>query len=520
MLIKAIFLVATALSCTESYKILGIFPMPGISHYILASKLMKGLSEAGHDITMVSPYALKDLPKNGTFTDVVLDGMADDYFQITLKHVNRFEGDSKGHIASLNMILNRFIKIANDTLHHPKMKQLVDSDQKFDAVVMEQFFNDAHKVYAHIFDCPLILLSSIGPNSMVNPTVGNPQPVSYVPHLIAGDISKNLSLYNRAKNLYLYIEEFLFIRVFTHPKHDQIIHDIYPNSPALSQLYKNVSLLLLNSHISLNGPQPMVPNMVEIGGYFIDPPQKLPQDLQEYMDNAPEGVIYFSMGSNLESKDLPETKKRAILNVLGKLNQKVIWKFEEDLPGKPSNVLIRKWCPQQDILAHPNIKLFITHGGLLSTTEAIYHGVPVLAIPVFADQPMNAARAAADGYGLKLSYHDPDFNEETLTSLINELLTNSKYAETAKRKASLYHDRTMKPMETAVYWVEYVIRHKGATHLRVAGLNLPWYKYFLVDIVGSFVASFLLVLYIVKRIIKTVFCKTKIVGRMNKEKKN
>lgn len=47
-------------------------------------------------------------------------------------------------------------------------------------------------------------------------------------------------------------------------------------------------------------------------------------------------------------------------------------------------------------LAHPNTKLFITHGGLLSTTETTYHGVLILAVPVFADQEMNAARATMD----------------------------------------------------------------------------------------------------------------------------
>lgn len=45
----------------------------------------------------------------------------------------------------------------------------------------------------------------------------------------------------------------------------------------------------------------------------------------------------------------------------------MLWKWEDDLPDKPSNIRIEKWLPQNDILGHPNVKLFITHGGLLST---------------------------------------------------------------------------------------------------------------------------------------------------------
>lgn len=44
------------------------------------------------------------------------------------------------------------------------------------------------------------------------------------------------------------------------------------------------------------------------------------------------------------------------------------------------------------------------------------------------------------------------------------------------------HDRKVKAIDEAVFWVEYVIRHNGATHLAVAGEDLPWYKYYLVDV--------------------------------------
>ena len=77
----------------------------------------------------------------------------------------------------------------------------------------------------------------------------------------------------------------------------------------------------------------------------------LDQDLQKYLDEAPYGVIYFSMGSKLRSTSMPESKRNAFLGAFSKVKQHVLWKWEGDtLPGQPSNVKVGKWLPQSDIL--------------------------------------------------------------------------------------------------------------------------------------------------------------------------
>ncbi|ENN83023.1 hypothetical protein YQE_00614, partial [Dendroctonus ponderosae] len=294
--------------------------------------------------------------------------------------MNLFEFQNQGILQVMYHMSYLTIRDTNDTFHHPKVRQLLASNQQFDAVIVEQFWNDALQVFAHIYSCPLIVLSSMGPNPWVNPTVGNPQPVSYVPHLRSGDFSRDLSIWNKATNMVAYLLEYLVTQFITLPANEKIMHQSFPNSPPLYDIYTNV---LLNSHTSLYPALPTVPNIVEIGGLFIDPPKKLPDNIQKFLDSATDGAIYFSMGSNLKSKDIPPERRQILLNVLGKLKMKVLWKFEEDLPGRPANVMIRSWLPQQDILADPNIKLFITHGGLLSTTETVYHGVPILASSVW-----------------------------------------------------------------------------------------------------------------------------------------
>ena len=76
------------------------------------------------------------------------------------------------------------------------------------------------------------------------------------------------------------------------------------------------------------------------------------------------------------------------------------------------------------VLAHRNVKVFITHGGLLGSTEAIYHGVPVIGIPIFGDQELNLARAERAGYGLTVNYRN--LTEDALTWALKEVLYNPK----------------------------------------------------------------------------------------------
>ncbi|XP_030745462.1 UDP-glucuronosyltransferase 2C1-like [Sitophilus oryzae] len=505
-----LFVKCSILCCLVKYgepaRILGVFPMSSGSHHILVYKLMKGLADAGHDITMVTPYEQENMPKTkGNYSEIILDEMRE-LISAQHKNLDLFNMGKQNMAVMMPLLITIFGRNINNTLHHPKVRALLSSNEKFDAVIVEHFMADVMKIFPSVFNCPLILLYSMGPNSWINPSVGNPQEISYARHLYSrGNNAVPMTFFDRIINVLYHVFDYLLNTFYYHPLCDKLLRNAYPGVPDTKSLAPNASLVLLNSHTSLYPAHPLVPNMVEIGGYHVDPPGKLPKDLQEFLDNAKDGAVYFSMGSNLKSKLMSEERKKIILNVLGRLKQKVIWKFEEELPGKPDNVLIKKWLPQQDILAHPNIRLFITHGGLLSTTETVYHGVPILAIPVFGDQPGNAEKAEYAGYALKLGYHDENFTEENLEKSILELLNNPKYRENAQRRSKLFHDRPMKPMDTAIYWVEYVIRNNGAQHLRIAGADQAWYEYYLVDVVLFLLACLVVVFEISKFVLKKAF---------------
>lgn len=78
------------------------------------------------------------------------------------------------------------------------------------------------------------------------------------------------------------------------------------------------------------------------------------QNLQEWLDGAADGVIYFSLGSNMKSKSLPLDVRSNLLRVFKDLpsGYRVLWKWELDgkIPGQSDNILAQKWLPQQSVL--------------------------------------------------------------------------------------------------------------------------------------------------------------------------
>lgn len=349
-------------------------------------------------------------------------------------------------VEKLNTIFKFGIAMTNFTLNHEVFQKfLYTTKVKYDVVVMEIFMNEAFLGLGHYFNAPIVGFSTFGASKWSNDMVGNPTQMSFVPHFQVKFTDK-MTFFQRVVNVLMFLSESVAMDWFYMAKQEKIYNDFFPNpKPNLSTLHKNVSLVLLNNHFSLHFPRPYVPNMIEVGGLQINrTPKKLPDDLQMILDKAEDGVIYFSLGTNVKARHISVEKQRQILNVFRKLKQIVLWKWDEPLPEKSNNVYVNRWYPQDDLLAHPNVKLFITHGGLLSITETIYHGVPgiftinhylmfdhvwilliVIGIPLFADQHLNMAKAESAGYAVTILLKE--LNEATLSKAITEIFTNDMY---------------------------------------------------------------------------------------------
>ncbi|KAJ8668918.1 hypothetical protein QAD02_000177 [Eretmocerus hayati] len=205
--------------------------------------------------------------------------------------------------------------------------------------------------------------------------------------------------------------------------------------------------------------------------------------VQRWLDESDQGCIYFSFGSMTRietfSKDILDAFYRSFENISP---ARVLLKIAkpEDLPvGLPSNVLIQSWFDQIQVLKHRNVKGFITHGGLMSIQESVYYEVPMVGIPLFGDQPSNVANCVKRQIAIKVDVQD--ISEESMTDAILKILRDSTYKEAVQNVSSEFKDHLESPLNTAIFWTEYIGRH-GKDSLKLPASDLSWWQTFLIEI--------------------------------------
>ena len=99
------------------------------------------------------------------------------------------------------------------------------------------------------------------------------------------------------------------------------------------------------------------------------------------------------------------------------------------LGPQPANVHVERYIPQSLLL--PSCDLAIMHGGYNSVMSAVAAGVPVIVVPLAADQPMNAEACARLGMGRVV---EPDkLTPEFIRQQAREVLKDGSYRERARR---------------------------------------------------------------------------------------
>ncbi|XP_038220993.1 UDP-glycosyltransferase UGT5-like [Zerene cesonia] len=203
----------------------------------------------------------------------------------------------------------------------------------------------------------------------------------------------------------------------------------------------------------------------------------------------------MSFGSTISSSMFNMEKLNIFLRVVSKLPYTILWKWDADVENVPDNVVLAKWFPQRDLLKHPSIKLFITQGGLQSTDEAIDAAVPLVGVPILWDQWMNVDKIAELGIGVMCSIHD--VTEESFRAAIDTVLTDKRYKENIENLRNVIRDQPQTPLERAVWWSEYVIRHNGAKYLRSPAFDMPVQEYYEIKLILSIILVCALVLGII-----------------------
>lgn len=466
-----------------------VVPVDG-SHWINMEILLKELHARGHSITVLRSAKSWYIPsESALYTSINVTMLEDEtdksfYYKLLLDVMEcRRSGEfwqifcQKHLITSMLDNGHKFLAAAVATmLDDPQlMKKLTEA--KFDLMLTDPALTIG-VVLGSYLKLPLVFNVRWINTGESHFTIA-PSPISYIP-VPGSELHDRMDFLGRFRNMLLYLHSMVEQHLIINAAYSELFQKHFPPGTDLLSLQLAADIWLMRTDFVFEFPRPTMPNVVYIGGFQCQEARPLAAEMEAFMQSSGEhGVVVMSLGTIVSG--LPREVTEAIAAAFAELPQKVVWKFMGEKPSTlGNNTMLTKWLPQNDLLGHPKTRAFVAHGGTNGMYEAIYHGVPVLGLPLLFDQFDNLHRLKVRGAARVVeakSLTKADFLEA-----LKDILENPAYRNNIKRLSQLHRDQLTSPMDTAVFWTEYVIRNQGAAHLRAAGLALPWYTYHSLDV--------------------------------------
>ncbi|KFV15140.1 UDP-glucuronosyltransferase 1-1, partial [Tauraco erythrolophus] len=483
-------------SLTEGGKLL-VVPQDG-SHWLSMRMVLEKLRERGHEIIAVIPEATLLMKSSQSFTIRTYSvpytqEFVDRYYNsIGEKIFNNapFLEKYTSLLSNMSEMTNMFSSTCRRLLYDEElMKYLQDS--KFDAIMMDPVL-PCGPIVAEYLCLPSVYFMRGLPCTLDYKATQCPSPFSYVPKTFSSS-SDHMTFTERVKNFLIGSSEHLLCYLF-YLQYQNLASEFLHREVTVLELFSKASIWLMRYDFVFEYPRPIMPNMVYIGGINCEQKKPLSKEFEAIVNASGEhGIVVFSLGSMVS--DIPMKKAIEIADALGSVPQTVVWRYTGEVPPNlPKNVKLVKWLPQNDLLAHPNTRAFITHGGSHGIYEGICNAVPMVLMPLFGDQMDNAKRVESRGAGLTLNILE--MTSQDISTALKAVINDKKYKENIQRLSDLHLDRPIHPLDLAVHWVEFVMRHKGAPHLRPAAHDLNWIQYHSLDVFAFLLAVVLLSLFI------------------------
>uniref|UniRef100_A0AAY4CWK5 UDP-glucuronosyltransferase n=1 Tax=Denticeps clupeoides TaxID=299321 RepID=A0AAY4CWK5_9TELE len=519
-------LVFVLLSLTFS-EVLGgkvlVFPVDG-SHWINMKVLIEELHSKGHSITVIrpsnswylnenSPYYTSIPIKMGSFDKDFASAFGKRLIQLRRKGGAFFKTMMLGReIADLFSDMHREMCESLSVFFEDEKQMQSLEDSKYDLVLTDPAFGGGVLI-AHRLGLPLVFNVRWSIRGEAHFAIA-PSPLSYVP-FPGAELTDKMTFIQRVQNVVSYAyNEYMFSQM-TDPYYNAFCHRHFGPDVDYVTLFQDADIWLMRNDFTFEFPRPTMPNIVYMGGFQCKPSKPLPDDLEKFVQSAGDhGVVIMSLGTLFD--ELPTDIADEIAAAFSQLPQKVVWRHKGSRPSTlGNNTLLVDWMPQNDLLGHPKTKVFVAHGGTNGVQEAIYHGVPIVGLPLAFDQPDNLSRMQARGTAKVVDIVTMD--RVVFLDALKEVLYEPTYRENMQRLSRIHRDQPMKPLDQAMFWIEYVMRHRGAPHLRTQSFRMSWLAYHSVDIIATLLASLLLMAIIIIFAIRFVCCKAFVKNKVKPE---
>ncbi|CAJ1069307.1 UDP-glucuronosyltransferase 2A1-like [Xyrichtys novacula] len=496
------------------------------SHWINLKPVLETLVDKGHKVTVLVPSSSMFMnvsepsrfgyePFNVSFSLEEATKFFEEYLYFSMYEIDHL-GYLQMYIKYMDLMkldLQFSLKLLDGVLKSEKvMKRLKEG--KYDLLFSDPIYPGSD-LLAEILDIPLVFSLRFSlVHNWERYCAQLPAPPSFVPGAMS-KLTDKMDFFERVWNFIFYALQDITIYDVYWKELNRYYSEIKGTPINACEMMGRADIWLIRTYWDFDFPRPFLPNFIFVGGIHGRPAKPLPEDIEEFVQSSGDaGIVVFTLGSFI--KNITTERGNMIASALAQIPQKILWRYSGEKPATlGANTRIYDWIPQNDLLGHPKTRAFITHGGTNGIYEAIYHGVPMLGLPMFADQPDNLVHVEAKGAARVLNMNF--MTTEDLRDAVNAVINEKSYKESAMQLSRIHHDRPISPLDEAVFWIEYTIRNKGAKHLRVQAHELTWYQYHSLDVAVFFLFIVLFIMYL---FIKTCsFCFRRCCGRKSTTKR-
>ncbi|XP_051806456.1 UDP-glucuronosyltransferase 2A1-like isoform X3 [Acanthochromis polyacanthus] len=496
------------------------------SHWINMKPVLNTLIDRGHQVTVLVPSSSLFMnssepsrfhyePFNITVSVEDLDKQNDDYFEFAMYEMHDMSY-LQFYIRVIELMKNEMkisLQVMDGVLKSETIKKKL-KEGNYDLLLSDPIYLGSDLV-ADILGIPLVFSLRFSLANNWERLCGQvPAPPSFVPGAMS-KLTDKMDFSERIWSVLFYTVQDVVVDYVMWKEMDKYYSEVKGTPTSACEMMGRADIWLMRTYWDFEFPRPLLPNFKYVGGIHCRPAKPLPKEMEQFVNSSGDaGIVVFTLGSMI--KNITTEKANMIAAGLAQIPQKVLWRYSGEKPKTLGpNTKLYDWIPQNDLLGHPKTRAFITHGGTNGIYEAIYHGVPMVGIPLFADQPDNMVHMKAKGAAVTV---DLNFmKSEDLTDAINTVINDKSYKENAMRLSSIHHDRPMSALDESVFWIEFTMRNKGAKHLRVQAHQLTWYQYHSLDVIAFLLTIVLLLIFL---FVKTCsFCFQRCCGRKGKTKR-
>ncbi|PIO67255.1 hypothetical protein TELCIR_11006 [Teladorsagia circumcincta] len=147
--------------------------------------------------------------------------------------------------------------------------------------------------------------------------LGIPQPSSYIPSLIGMDTTHRMSYFERVQNVWSTFLYVYYTRKSTLEATDMFRRRYGADFPSLEEIAADSDVVFVSTDEFVDFPRPTLPHIVHIGGLGVGDSSKnggLDEIFSEQMEKGSKGVVYFSLGTLVNTSSLPAFAMKAVVD--------------------------------------------------------------------------------------------------------------------------------------------------------------------------------------------------------------